>query len=132
MPPVPPQSQGVWQSQPHAQEGNVREKWPREGWDVRKQGQAKRRHILCLRKNVLSLGLNGVSTPPSGGDRAGFTALTNQTSVEGTGPGPYWELGLAFLFLPVPEAWELKEAEEQKVAWCFPVPSGRKDQFLLD
>lgn len=66
MPPVPPQSHWVSQSQPHPQKGKVRGKWPREGWDVRKQGQAKGTRISDLRKNVLSLGLNRVSTPPSG------------------------------------------------------------------
>lgn len=66
--------------------GEDKGKWPRKGWDVGKQGQAKGTHILDLRKNVLALGLNRVSTPPSGRDGAGFTALTEQTSVEGTGP----------------------------------------------
>lgn len=68
------------------QEEKIREKWSREGCDVKKRGQAKGTHILDLRKNVLTLGLSRVSTPPSGRHRAGFTALTKQTSVDGTGP----------------------------------------------
>lgn len=85
VPPVPPQSHWVSQSATSTG-GEDKGKWPRKGWDVGKQGQAKGTHILDLRKNVLALGLNRVSTPPSGRDGAGFTALTEQTSVEGTGP----------------------------------------------